>query len=63
MPIRWLDMATYTISVRTAWWLRWYMAGLTLTCWTMGTEPDIEKVSRVIRRALTIVLVPVADHA
>lgn len=49
-------MADITINfkVHVAWWLRWYLSGMVLMCRTMGTEPDMTKVERVIRRALTV---------
>jgi hypothetical protein len=45
---------TITLRVRIAWWLRWYLSGLQLACWTMGTEPDWDKVHHTVMRAVRI---------
>jgi hypothetical protein len=41
-----------TVTVRLAWWLRPYLFGVALTSTLMGVEPDWDKVTRVIDRAL-----------
>lgn len=43
-------MASMTIKVRIAWWVRWYISGVALCSLLTGLEPDMEKVkSRVIK--------------
>lgn len=37
-------MASMTIKVRIAWWVRWYISGVSLFAMLTGLEPDIEKV-------------------
>lgn len=39
---------TVTISVR--WWVEPYVATLVLVAWLFGTEPDEEKLARLITR-------------
>lgn len=41
-----------TLSIRFAWWLRWYLAGVVLTCRMTGCQPNIERVSYWVRRAI-----------
>lgn len=43
-----------TVRVRVAWWLRWYVAGLITVARATGTEPDPQKVERVVRRAVKV---------
>jgi len=43
---------TVRIEVNMAWWLRPYLAAITLICWMSGMEPDLQKVGRTMRRAL-----------
>lgn len=43
-------MASMTIKVRIAWWVRWYISGVALCSLVTGLEPDMEKVkARVIK--------------
>jgi len=43
-------MASMTIKVRIAWWVRWYISGVALCSLLTGLEPDMEKVkARVIK--------------
>lgn len=37
-------MARYTITIRIAWWVRWYISGVALCSLLTGLEPDMEKV-------------------
>ncbi len=43
-------MASITIKVRFAWWVRWYISGVALCSMLTGLEPDMEKVkAKVIK--------------
>ncbi len=46
-------MASMTIKVRIAWWVRWYIAGV-LAAKLTGAEPDMEKVGAVVRRGVEV---------
>ena len=37
-------MASMTIKVRIAWWVRWYISGVALRAFITGAQPDMEKV-------------------
>ena len=47
---------TVTIEVRAAWWLKWYLHGVALTCQITGMDFDEAKVGRYIRRGLKVCL-------
>lgn len=40
------------ISARIAWWLRWYLLGVALTCRMTGCQPNIERVTYWVRRSI-----------
>ena len=42
--------------VRRAWWLPLYLHGMALTCTLMGTEPDWDKVTKVVLKGMRIKL-------
>lgn len=45
---------TLVIRVRVAWWLRLYLAGVSLMSQITGLEPDDERTARWIRRGIKI---------
>jgi len=45
---------TITLSIHVAWWLRWYLSGVAMTCAITGLDPDMDKVERVILKALAV---------
>ena len=47
-------MATATIAVHVAWWVRWYVAGVALVSKLTGAEPDMGKVMRWIERGVRV---------
>lgn len=47
---------TATIEVRVAWWVKWYLHGVALTCQITGMDFDEAKVGRYIRRGLKVCL-------
>lgn len=49
--------ATLTVKLTVAWWLPVYLHTLALFCMTMGTQPDTDKVSRMVMRSIRIKLV------
>lgn len=48
-------MAQHTVklSIRVAWWVRWYLAGVAIAARLTGATPDMAKVERWIRRGLS----------
>lgn len=49
-----MAVATLTVRIKVAWWLRWYVAGLLTVSRITGAEPDMAKVERVVRRAVRL---------
>ena len=45
---------TFSVTVHVAWWLRPYLQTLVFFCIMMRSEPDQERLARVIRRALSV---------
>ena len=43
---------TVQIQIRVAWWVKWYLYGVALTCQITGMDFDEAKVGRYIRRGL-----------
>jgi hypothetical protein len=41
------------VSVRVAWWVRWYLSGVALAAQITEVTPDATKVERWIRRGLS----------
>lgn len=41
-------------NVRLAWWLMPYLRGVRCMCMLTGMPPDMDRVSRVIRRAVRV---------
>lgn len=49
-----INSITITIKIKIAWWVRWYIAGVSLRALLTGLEPDFEKVARTVRRGLRV---------
>ena len=47
-------MATCTVRIKIAWWLRWYLAGVQMMALTTGAQPDMRKVGAVVARAVSV---------
>lgn len=48
-------MAQHTVklSIRVAWWVRWYLAGVAVAARLTGAMPNMAKVERRIRLGLS----------
>jgi hypothetical protein len=44
---------TVKLSIRVAWWVRWYLAGVAVAARLTGAPPNMVKVERRIRRGLS----------
>lgn len=44
---------TVKLSIRVAWWVRWYLAGVAIAARLTGATPDMTKIERRIRRGLS----------
>lgn len=45
---------TVMVSVRVAWWVRWYLSGVAFVAKITGATPDAAKVTRSIGRGLSV---------
>lgn len=45
---------TVKLSLRVAWWVRWYLAGVAIAARLTGATPNTAKVERWIRRGLSV---------
>jgi hypothetical protein len=48
-----MKQGSITLTIHVAWWLRWYIRGVALTCMLTGADPDMDKVGRMIESALS----------
>lgn len=46
--------ATVKLSLRGAWWVRWYLVGVVIAARLTGAMPDMTKMERRIRRGLSV---------
>ena len=47
-------MASMTIKVRIAWWVRWYISGVALRAFITGAHPDMEKVKATAMKGVRL---------
>ena len=47
-------MARMKITIRVAWWVRWYIGGVALFAFLTGMEPDMEKVKAKVMKGIRI---------
>lgn len=47
-------MASMTIKVRIAWWVRWYISGVALFAMLTGFEPDMEKIKAKVMKGIKV---------
>lgn len=52
-------MQTIRLSMRYAWWLRYYLYGLVTVAVLTRKQPDWDKVARVMAKAVRIKVEPV----
>ena len=45
---------TVKLSLRVAWWVRWYLVGVVIAARLTGATPDMAKVERWLRRGLSV---------
>ena len=47
-------MASMTIKVRIAWWVRWYISGVALCAFLTGSQPDMEKIKAKVMKGVIL---------
>ena len=49
-----MTMASINVTIRVAWWVRWYISGVALCSLLTGLEPDMEKVKAKVKKGVRI---------
>jgi len=47
-------MARLVVTIRIAWWVRWYISGVALFAMLTGLEPDTEKVKATAMKGVRL---------
>jgi len=48
---------TVQLEARVRWWVRWYLAGVSMMSLATGCQPDLDRVRRWILRGVVVRLV------
>lgn len=49
-----MAQVTVRLSLRVAWWVRWYLVGVVIAARLTGATPDMTKLARWITRGLSV---------
>ena len=49
-----MNMASIKVTVRVAWWVRWYISGVALCAFITGAQPDMEKITAKVKKGVRI---------
>lgn len=47
-------MASINVTIRIAWWVRWYISGVALRAFITGAQPDMEKVKATAMKGVRL---------
>lgn len=47
-------MARLVVTIRLAWWVRWYISGVALCSLLTGLEPDMEKIKAKVMKGIKV---------
>ena len=47
-------MASIKVTVRVAWWVRWYISGVALCARITGAQPDMDKITSKAMKGVRI---------
>ena len=47
-------MASIKVTIRVAWWVRWYISGVALCAFLTGFQPDMDKVKAKVKKGIKI---------
>ena len=47
-------MASINVTIRIAWWVRWYISGVALCSLLTWLEPDMEKVKATVMKGVRL---------
>ena len=49
-----ITMASITLTVQVAWWVRWYISGVALCAFITGAHPDMEKITAKVMNGVIL---------
>ena len=49
-----MTMARLVVTIRIAWWVRWYISGVALCAFITGAQPDMEKVKATVMKGVRL---------
>ena len=49
-----MTMASIKVTIRVAWWVRWYISGVALCALFTGLEPDMEKIKARVKKGVCL---------
>jgi len=47
-------MARLVVTIRIAWWVRWYISGVALCAFLTGFQPDMEKIKAKVMKGVIL---------
>ncbi len=47
-------MARLVVTIRIAWWVRWYISGVALCAFLTGFQPDMDKVKAKVMKGVIL---------
>ena len=47
-------MASIKVTIRVAWWVRWYISGVALCAFITGFQPDMDKVKAKVMNGVIL---------
>ena len=47
-------MASINVTIRVAWWVRWYISGVALCAFITGAQPDMEKITAKVMKGVRL---------
>ena len=47
-------MASINVTIRIAWWVRWYISGVALCAFLTGFQPDMDKVKAKVMKGVRL---------
>lgn len=48
------NIVSVTVSVRTSWWLRWYIKGVVVMCYLTGCVPNEKRLYWWVKRGTRV---------
>ena len=49
-----MTMARLVVTIRIAWWVRWFISSVALFAMLTGLEPDMEKITAKVMKGVKV---------